>query len=96
MLNVFLFFCFCFYYFLLQKIRNAIQPDIFECKICGEHNCEHDTHDMHSVQEMLAIYPTQTQPHIILQAAPPGRHAAANTAVTKNGNHLNLDKNLVQ
>lgn len=51
---------------------------------------------MHSVQEMLAIYPTQTQPHIILQAAPPGRHAAANTAVTKNGNHLNLDKNLVQ
>lgn len=24
-----------------QKFKNSIKPILFECKICGEHNCEH-------------------------------------------------------
>lgn len=31
---------------------------------------------MQSVQEMLTIYPQQTQPGIVLQAPPPNRKAA--------------------
>lgn len=27
--------------FYLQKFKNSIKPVFFECKICGEHNCEH-------------------------------------------------------
>lgn len=48
-----------------QKLRNAIKPNIHECKFCGEHYCEHDSLDMQSVQEMLTM---QTpQPNIVLQ-----------------------------
>lgn len=52
---------------ILQKIRNSIQPNIYECKICGEHYCEHDLSEMQNVQEMLALYPQQAQPNIISQ-----------------------------
>ncbi|XP_055315143.1 sodium- and chloride-dependent GABA transporter ine isoform X3 [Sitodiplosis mosellana] len=62
---------------LFQKIRSAIQPNIYECKFCGEHHCDqHDSPDMQSVQEMLTMYPQQTQPSIVLQAPPPNRKAA--------------------
>lgn len=61
----------------MQKIRSAIQPNIYECKFCGEHHCDqHDSADMQSVQEMLTMYPQQTQPSIVLQAPPPNRKAA--------------------
>lgn len=58
--------------FVLQKIRNSIKSDIYECKICGEHHCEHDTPDFESIQEMHTIL-SQNSPAIILQSPPQGR-----------------------
>ncbi|XP_031620588.1 sodium- and chloride-dependent GABA transporter ine isoform X2 [Contarinia nasturtii] len=61
---------------LFKKIRSALQPNIYECKFCGEHHCEHDSPDMQSVQEMLTMIPPHSQPTIILQAPPSDRKTA--------------------
>lgn len=58
----------------LQKFKNSIKPDIYECKICGEHNCEHDLYDIEeSIQEMQTISPQQVPTKITLQQPPQGR-----------------------
>lgn len=60
--------------FKLQKLKNSIKPDIYECKICGEHNCEHDLYDIEeSIQEMQTISPQQVPTKITLQQPPQGR-----------------------
>lgn len=56
-----------------QRFRNAIQPDIYECRICGEHHCEHDTLDYDDFQELQTILPQTTTPTITLQAPPSGK-----------------------
>lgn len=52
----------------LEKFRNSIQPNIYTCKICLEHHCEHDFPDEHSVQEMTPII--QSTPVPILMRSP--------------------------
>lgn len=61
-------------FFSLQKIKKTLQPNIYECKICGEHHCQHDFPE-EAIQEML-----QTTP-IILQT-PPISHQPNNHHVT--------------
>lgn len=76
----------------LQKLRNSIRPDIYECKICGEHHCEHDTPDFHSVQEMQTIYqqmPITTANTVILQQPPVGRATQPQQIPTTNGGNVN-------
>jgi len=44
---------------LLQRIRNTLRPNIYECKICGEHHCEHDFPEQEQfmlAQEMATVY----------------------------------------
>lgn len=56
---------------IFQKLKHTTQPNIYECKICGEHHCEHDFPEDQSVQEMSPIMPIV--PHnIVLQPPPPG------------------------
>ena len=78
----------------MQKLKNSIQPNIYECKICGEHHCEHDFPDEQDdfVQEMTPIMAIPP-PHIVLQPPPPG-HSSRNCSIpneikieTKNNNN---------
>jgi len=67
-----------------QKLRNTTQPNIYECKICGEHHCEHDFPEDQSVQEMSPIIPIVRPQNIVLQPPPPGNRAAATNHVSAN------------
>lgn len=58
---------------VFQKFKNSIQPNIYECKICGEHHCEHDFPDEHSIQEMTPII--QASPVPIIMRSPPQQRA---------------------
>lgn len=49
-----------------------MKSDIYECKVCGEHHCEHEAPDFESIQEMHTIL-SQNSPAIILQSPPQGR-----------------------
>lgn len=59
--------------FVFQKFKHSIQPNIYECKICGEHHCEHDFPDEHSVQEMTPII--QSTPVPIIMRSPQQQRA---------------------
>ncbi|XP_055916216.1 sodium- and chloride-dependent GABA transporter ine isoform X2 [Eupeodes corollae] len=48
-----------------EKFQSSIKPNIYECKICGEHHCEHDypeqelymlTHDLPVYQQQEKVY----------------------------------------
>ncbi|XP_037052346.1 sodium- and chloride-dependent GABA transporter ine isoform X1 [Bradysia coprophila] len=71
----------------LEKLKNTTQPNIYECKICGEHHCEHDFPEDQSVQEMAPIMPIVRPQNIVLQPPPPGNRA--NTTA----NHVTADGN---
>lgn len=36
-----------------EKLRHSLMPDLYECRVCGDHNCEH----MEEEQEMQEISP---------------------------------------
>lgn len=57
---------------LCAKVLSAIKPRIYECKICGEHHCEHDfPEEEHLTQEPpTPIY----TPKILLRSPPIPRH----------------------
>ncbi|XP_059614816.1 sodium- and chloride-dependent GABA transporter ine isoform X1 [Phlebotomus argentipes] len=60
----------------LQKLRNSIKPNIYECRICGEHHCEHDFPEDQAVAELTPIVqgaPATNFP-LVLQPPPPGNH----------------------
>lgn len=76
----------------MQKLKNSVKPNIYECKICGEHHCEHEFPEEQSVQEMTPIM--HQPPVIILQAPPPGN--VANRMINgqrTNENHSNETHN---
>jgi solute carrier family 6 (neurotransmitter transporter, taurine) member 6 len=52
--------------FSFQKIRNTIKPNIYECKICNEHHCEHDFPE-ECPQELSSVFSASP---IILQPPP--------------------------
>lgn len=62
-----------------QKIMNTLKPNLYECKICGEHHCDHDFPEDEYGREMALVDSTSGAP-LILQAPPPG-----NPQVTVNG-----------
>ncbi|XP_030382880.1 sodium- and chloride-dependent GABA transporter ine isoform X2 [Scaptodrosophila lebanonensis] len=42
-----------------ERVKNALRPNIYECKICGEHHCEHDYHEQEQymlTQELAQMY----------------------------------------
>ncbi|XP_021703064.1 sodium- and chloride-dependent GABA transporter ine isoform X1 [Aedes aegypti] len=54
-----------------QKIMNTLKPNLYECKICGEHHCDHDFPEDEYGREMALVDSTSGAP-LILQAPPPG------------------------
>ncbi|XP_050076944.1 sodium- and chloride-dependent GABA transporter ine [Anopheles maculipalpis] len=54
-----------------QKLLNTLKPNIYECKICGEHHCDHDFPDEDLGPEMAIVESTSGAP-LILQPPPPG------------------------
>lgn len=64
-------------------MKNSIKPDIYECKICGEHHCEHDTTEFHSAQEMQAIY--QPKNNVVIQPMQQSGLRLAKNNVNNNG-----------
>lgn len=73
-----------FFFLHFQKFKNSIRPNIYECKICGEHHCEHDTPDFQSVQEMQAIY--QPKNNIVIQPADAIHRAPKNVVINNRTN----------
>lgn len=61
-------------FFEFQKVRNTLKPNIYECKICNEHHCEHDF-PSDSLQELSPMFSTTP---IILQP-PPHQHSKSPT-----------------
>ncbi|KAH8298336.1 hypothetical protein KR018_006062, partial [Drosophila ironensis] len=46
-----------------ERIRNTLRPNIYECKICGEHHCEHDFPEQEQfmlAQELATVYKPTT------------------------------------
>jgi hypothetical protein len=58
--------------FLPQKLKNSVKPNIYECKICHEHHCEHDfpEEDDQMLQEMETVY-SQSPAQAALMLRPP-------------------------
>lgn len=56
----------------MQKLKNTIKPHIYECKICGEHHCDHEYPE--NIEELAPIF---QNPPIILQSPPTGHLQAA-------------------
>ncbi|XP_052899345.1 sodium- and chloride-dependent GABA transporter ine [Anopheles moucheti] len=54
-----------------QKLLNTLKPNIYECKICGEHHCDHDFPEEEMGPEMAIVESTSGAP-LILQPPPPG------------------------
>lgn len=61
----------------LKKLKNSIQPNIYECKICGEHHCEHDFPEEDHQQELTPII--QQGPPVILHTPPLGHRTRIQT-----------------
>lgn len=50
----------------MQRFKIALRPNIYECKICGEHHCEHDYPEQEQYmlsQELSGIYKPTTPIH---------------------------------
>lgn len=77
---------------MLQKLRNATLPNIYECKICGEHHCEHDFPEDQSVQEMSPIIPIVRPQNIVLQSPPLGNKVGLGNKVNA-ANHVSSNTN---
>uniref|UniRef100_A0A1Q3FUS3 Transporter n=1 Tax=Culex tarsalis TaxID=7177 RepID=A0A1Q3FUS3_CULTA len=56
-----------------QKIMNTLKPNLYECKICGEHHCDHDFPDEDFPNQEMALVDSTSGAPLILQAPPPGR-----------------------
>lgn len=56
-----------------QKIMNTLKPNLYECKICGEHHCDHDFPDEDFPNHEMALVDSTSGAPLILQAPPPGR-----------------------
>ncbi|XP_052869003.1 sodium- and chloride-dependent GABA transporter ine [Anopheles cruzii] len=54
-----------------EKLLNTLKPNIYECKICGEHHCDHDFPEDEMGPEMAIIESTSGVP-LILQQPPIG------------------------
>uniref|UniRef100_A0A182J770 Transporter n=1 Tax=Anopheles atroparvus TaxID=41427 RepID=A0A182J770_ANOAO len=54
-----------------EKLLNTLRPNIYECKICGEHHCDHDFPDEDMGPEMAILESTSGAP-LILQPPPMG------------------------
>lgn len=53
-------------YFVLQRFTAVLRPNIYECKICGEHHCEHDYPEQEQYmlsQEMGGLYKPSESTH---------------------------------
>uniref|UniRef100_A0A182QL93 Transporter n=1 Tax=Anopheles farauti TaxID=69004 RepID=A0A182QL93_9DIPT len=57
-----------------QKLLNTLKPNIYECKICGEHHCDHDFPDEELGPEMAIVESTSGAP-LILQPPSPGHYS---------------------
>lgn len=45
----------------LQKLRNSLTPDLYECDKCGQHFCEHiEKMDEYEDEPMLVLKTTDT------------------------------------
>lgn len=55
-----------------SKVLSSIKPRIYECKICGEHHCEHDfpEEEQFSLEPSTPIY----SPKMVLRSPPIPRH----------------------
>ncbi|XP_070502342.1 sodium- and chloride-dependent GABA transporter ine-like isoform X2 [Chironomus tepperi] len=53
---------------LFEKFKHTMKPNIYECKICGEHHCEHDFHAQE--EDDFRLFPITLQP-------PPKKHSQA-------------------
>ncbi|XP_017486094.1 PREDICTED: sodium- and chloride-dependent GABA transporter ine [Rhagoletis zephyria] len=43
----------------MERLKNTLRPNIYECRICGEHHCEHDFPEQEQymlAQELSGIY----------------------------------------
>jgi hypothetical protein len=54
-------------------LKNTIKPNIYECKICHEHHCEHDfpEEQEHMLQEMETVYSQSPAQAALLLRPPP-------------------------
>ncbi|XP_055385962.1 sodium- and chloride-dependent GABA transporter ine isoform X3 [Condylostylus longicornis] len=71
-----------------DKIVNAMKPNIYTCRICGEHHCEHDfPEDAYIInqQEMTPVI----QPRIILRTPPPGHPINKHSPLLTSSNQPN-------
>ncbi|XP_046805027.1 sodium- and chloride-dependent GABA transporter ine [Lucilia cuprina] len=51
---------------LTERFQIALRPNIYECKICGEHHCEHDYPEQEQymlTQELAGVYKATTPIH---------------------------------
>lgn len=57
---------------LCEKVLSSIKPRIYECKICGEHHCEHDfpEEEQFTQEPPTPIY----TPKILLRSPPASHH----------------------
>uniref|UniRef100_A0A336N1U1 CSON011724 protein n=1 Tax=Culicoides sonorensis TaxID=179676 RepID=A0A336N1U1_CULSO len=55
----------------VEKLKNSLIPNIYECKICGEHHCEHIEEGLlpQELSPMMPGSPESPPPVIIFQAA---------------------------
>lgn len=62
------------YSFNLQRIKSALKPNIYECKICLEHHCNHETSADFNQDSFILNSPSQNN-HIELQNDKPSSSA---------------------
>uniref|UniRef100_A0A336MFN3 Transporter n=1 Tax=Culicoides sonorensis TaxID=179676 RepID=A0A336MFN3_CULSO len=55
----------------IEKLKNSLIPNIYECKICGEHHCEHIEEGLlpQELSPMMPGSPESPPPVIVFQAA---------------------------
>ncbi|XP_034669550.1 sodium- and chloride-dependent GABA transporter ine isoform X1 [Drosophila subobscura] len=72
-----------------DRIRNTLRPNIYECKICGEHHCEHDYPEQEQymlAQELATVYkPTTSHLHHLGQKS--GYNAMQASTTGPHGSH---------
>ncbi|XP_017152265.1 sodium- and chloride-dependent GABA transporter ine isoform X1 [Drosophila miranda] len=71
-----------------DRIKNTLRPNIYECKICGEHHCEHDYPEQEQymlAQELATVYrPTTSHLHL---GAKSGYNAMQASSTGPQGSH---------
>ncbi|XP_054083167.1 sodium- and chloride-dependent GABA transporter ine isoform X2 [Zeugodacus cucurbitae] len=74
----------------MERLKNTLRPNIYECRICGEHHCEHDFPEQEQymlAQELSGIY----KPKDAMDPNAPINHLNSGNKAGYNPMHLQRD-----